>query len=163
MPSGSGNPDTKDRDSPDETTPDDSSAGTAMVAYRVHSSSHTRRISPGRLRDRVRIFSLEAEVAVLERERATLKEQITVLESEVESLESEIAALEATIADENRHLQQLINQYEQIITEKDRIFQARIEESDHPQANHRWSMASRIKQLIVYLTDRGNREHHTDK
>lgn len=155
MPSSSGQSETKDRESPpdptanSETTHDDQPRETTS-----ESPASNQLTNPGQLHEQVRIVTLEAEVALHERERIRFKQQITRMESEIEALEKEIATLEDTIAWKDRHRQQVINQYEQVVSEKDRAYQThRSDFNSTPVARSRSTVAA-IQQAIEYLRSR---------
>lgn len=162
MPTGSDQSESKYRNSTDETTADDTTARLKIDVNRDLASYRNNEPSPGRLYDRVRIVTLEAEVALLERERATLIEQIAVLESDVDALEEEIATLEAATASQDPQLQQVIDHYERIITKKDRAFQKRFEVDESTHAKSGRSIVSVIKRLIENVTIRQKDEWNAD-
>lgn len=143
MPSRSDCPDTKNRDTTEESTSVGGEVGQANDFERVGLLYPTHDCTPRRLRDHVRIVILEAEVALLERERATLQEENTILEADVESLEKEVATLEETVECKDRRLQQVIDQYERITTANNRTDQRRNEELESTSTgSDRWSLSS---------------------
>lgn len=162
MPTGSGRSETKDPNPADETSSDDTNANLLIEidcdrpSYRIHDPSL------GRLSDRIRIVTLEAEIALLERERATLNEQIAVLESEVEALEAEIATLEAATAGQAPDLQRVIDRYERIITKKDREYRERVEMDESTHSSSGRSIVSTLKQLLGHVTTRRNQGRNDD-
>lgn len=117
---------------------------------------------PGRHRDRVRIVTLEAEIGLLERKRATLVEQIAGLESDVAALEEELATLEAATTHQHPELQQIINQYERIITNKDRAFQKHSTGNKSTQAMTGPSIIPTIKQLLGNLPTLRDQDRNVD-
>jgi|AntRauTorcE11898_2_1112593.scaffolds.fasta_scaffold14067_2 chromosome segregation ATPase len=97
----------------------------------------------------VRINTLQAEVELLEAERDTLSEEVTVLESAVGNLEREVTALERTIESADIERQQLINQYEHVIAEKERAYDELQQELDEATSDRTFSPLSGLVQRVT--------------
>lgn len=125
MPFPSDRPETRDRDATEysSSTSGDSEQANDFVSASLLHSPH--KCAQRRLRDRVRIVTLDAEVAMLERECSTLSEENTALEADIESLEEEVATLEETIERKDHRLQRVIDRYERITNANDLTEQGR--------------------------------------
>lgn len=144
MPTSAGHSETKDRKSTDTTTSNTEInwINRARVTDHPHPSNSTL-VLPRMIHDQFYVVSREAEIALYKHKNLTLKNQVDRLESEVESLEEKIGQLKDTIADKDRQRQQVINQYELILSSKDQAYQeARGKSNPSDTLNKRYSMAT---------------------
>ena len=114
----------------------------------THSQCSNRIESSQHLRKHVRIATLQAEVELLESERDTLNDQVTNLKADVENLEEEIASLKNDIQTKEVQHQHVINEYEQIIAEKNQANQKLEEKPDGTKTStSRWPVST-VRSLI---------------
>lgn len=79
---------------------------------------------------RTRIVSLKAEIELLEAERETLANQVLGLEADIADLEAEVTALEGALEHEKQQRQRVIDKYEHVIAEKEKVNRELSEESE---------------------------------
>lgn len=82
------------------------------------------RVRSRRLRDRIEVATLEAEVGLLDEQREDLRDRIDELEAEVETLEDEVDELEAAAESKDRRRRHIVANYERVLAEKDRDYRS---------------------------------------
>ena len=128
------------------------SKGSTATKIDDHEDTHSRCTkhvnSSKHFRDNVRIATLKAEVKLLESERDTLNEQIGDLKTDIENLEEEIVSLENDIQRKNVQHQQVINEYEKIIAERNQDYQGLEERPDGPKPpTNNWPIST-VRSLV---------------
>lgn len=152
MPSGSKQNESAEHNPRDESPSECPATGQVDDLDREAGHPRTRSRSAARLRDRARIVSLEAEVALLERERDLLADQIADLETDVEALEAELAEVEATGSRKDQNLQRVIDRYERIIDRKERAHRRRLDAAESVDPEPDQSVVDALKRVLDALS-----------